>query len=184
MATSKKGIVFGKIAVKKGFISKGDLKECIKRQKELTEKDKPAPSLKKILLEAGYVTEKQSEEIEEIREKVSQKNDIPGYEIHEKLGEGATGAVYKATQLSLDRPVAIKVLYPSVIEDETYLDRFYREARTVAKLNHEGIIQGIDVGEENGTYYFVMEYVEGESLDKILEREGNISEERAMDIGL
>jgi len=107
---------------------------------------------------------------------------IPGYEILDLLGQGGMGAVYKARQKSLDRIVALKVLSPDVAKDETYLKRFTTEARALARLNHENIIAGIDVGEANGYRYFAMEYVEGESLAALIEREGALGEKRAITI--
>ncbi len=108
---------------------------------------------------------------------------IPGYKLKKKLGEGAMGKVYKAIQISMDRPVAIKILSPDLKNDESYTKRFFREARSVAKLNHPNIIRGIDVGEHEGLYYFVMEYVEGRTLREIFEENGKIPEEDVLDIG-
>jgi serine/threonine-protein kinase len=93
---------------------------------------------------------------------------IEGYRIETWLGEGTMGAVFRATQVSLDRPVAIKVLTPRLAKNATYLKRFLREARAVAKLNHPNIVSGIDVGEAKGHQYFVMEFVEGKTLQQVL----------------
>src|SRR5207249_1829489 len=94
--------------------------------------------------------------------------EIPGYEIQGLLGRGGMGAVYKAKQKSLDRIVALKILPPGAAKDEGFIRRFISEARTVAKLNHENIIAGIDVGDADGTYYFAMEHVEGTSLARLI----------------
>ncbi|MBI3726393.1 serine/threonine protein kinase [bacterium] len=102
----------------------------------------------------------------------------------ELLGKGGMGAVYKARQKSLDRVVALKVLPPSAAKDESFIRRFISEARTVAKLNHENIIAGIDVGDADGTYYFAMEHVEGTSLAKLIERDGPMPEKRALEIAV
>jgi serine/threonine-protein kinase len=76
------------------------------------------------------------------------------------------------------------VLSPEAARDETYVRRFTTEARALARLNHENIIAGIDVGESNGARYFAMEYVEGEPLSKTIEREGALPEKRALKIGI
>src|SRR5207245_2732432 len=69
-------------------------------------------------------------------------------------------------------------------KDRSFVERFLREARAVARLNHENVIAGIDVGEANGFHYFVMEYVDGEPLSNILKREGRLEEKRCLQIGL
>lgn len=104
---------------------------------------------------------------------------IEGYELLEFLGEGTMGAVIKGRQLSLDRPVAIKILTPRLAENEAFLRRFLREARAVAKLNHPNIVSGIDVGEARGCHYFVMEFVEGPTLLEVVEQRGKLPEKAA-----
>jgi serine/threonine-protein kinase len=94
---------------------------------------------------------------------------IDGYRIEKWLGEGTMGAVFRANQVSLDRPVAVKVLTPRLAKNATYLKRFLREARAVAKLNHPNIVSGIDVGEAKGHHFFVMEFVEGKTLQQVLD---------------
>ena len=90
------------------------------------------------------------------------------------------GAVYKAQQVSLDRDVALKVLDPELAEDAAYVERFLPEARAVARLSHTNIISGIDVGEDGGIKYLVMEYVDGITLARVLRRGGALDEERAL----
>src|SRR5579862_2835741 len=96
---------------------------------------------------------------------------IGGFELIQKIGAGGMGSVFKARQVSLDRIVALKVLPPSIAKDQKFIERFLREARTSAKLNHENIVQGIDVGKDDasGLYYFAMEIVDGPSLKGVLE---------------
>jgi len=105
------------------------------------------------------------------------------FELNAKLGEGGMGAVYLARQISLGRQVAIKILPPKLAQNAELLERFKREARATAKLNHPNIIAGIDVGEANGYHYFAMEYVEGETLKSYLEREGTLKEGQACRVG-
>ena len=94
----------------------------------------------------------------------SRGQQIPGYQILSKLGAGAMATVFKARQLSLDRTVAIKVLPKKLSESAEYVERFYKEGKAAARLNHANIVQAIDVGEAGGYHYFVMEYVEGHTL--------------------
>jgi tetratricopeptide (TPR) repeat protein/predicted Ser/Thr protein kinase len=110
--------------------------------------------------------------------------EIAGFEILGKLGQGGMGAVFKARQKSLDRVVALKVLPPSIAKDAKFIERFQREARASARLNHPNIVQGIDVGKDpaTGLWFFAMEYVDGPTLKKVLEEQKVIPEERALAI--
>ena len=97
---------------------------------------------------------------------------VEGFRLEAMMGEGSMGAVFKAEQLSLHRPVAVKILAPRLAKNERFLRRFMREARAVAKLNHPNVVSGIDVGEAQGFRYFVMEFVEGPTLLDMLEGAG------------
>jgi serine/threonine protein kinase len=89
---------------------------------------------------------------------------FPQLEILELLGKGGMGAVYRARQPTLDRMVAVKILPPAVAADPTFAERFTREARALARLNHPHIVSVYDFGQVQGQYYFVMEYVDGANL--------------------
>lgn len=93
---------------------------------------------------------------------------FPQFEIVEMLGKGGMGAVYKARQPNLDRYVALKILLPEVGKDPAFAERFIREARALAKLNHPSIVTVYEFGEVDGLYYFVMEYVDGANLRQTL----------------
>jgi serine/threonine protein kinase len=106
---------------------------------------------------------------------------FPQLRIIELLGHGGMGAVYRATQISLDRPVALKILAPRLARDPGFAERFLREARTMARLNHPGIVTVHDFGESPPWCYLVMELVEGINLrEAILSR--SIAPEQAMTI--
>ncbi|MHC4084530.1 MAG: serine/threonine-protein kinase [Planctomycetota bacterium] len=95
---------------------------------------------------------------------------FPQLEILELLGQGGMGAVYKARQKQLDRVVALKILPPEVDQTETFAERFSREARSLARLNHPRIVTVFDFGHtEDGLYYFVMEYVDGTDLRHVIQ---------------
>jgi serine/threonine protein kinase len=114
----------------------------------------------------------------------SRLKEVAGFEIIGKLGQGGMGAVFKARQKSLDRIVALKVLPPEIAKDKQFIERFQREARASAKLNHPNIVQGIDVGNDpaTGLWYFAMEFIEGPSLRKILDEQKSIPEARVLEI--
>jgi len=94
------------------------------------------------------------------------------YEVVELIGKGGMSSVFKAHDRLLERIVAIKVLHPHFTQDEEYVERFRREARSVAQLSHPNIVTVIDRGEDAGRQYIVFEYVEGENLKQLLERTG------------
>ena len=96
------------------------------------------------------------------------------YEILEILGEGGMAFVYKARDMQLERFVAIKTLKPNYVNQETFVDRFKREAKTAANLNHPNIVQIFDWGIEDEPY-FVMEYIEGNTLTSIIAKNRTIS---------
>jgi predicted Ser/Thr protein kinase len=93
---------------------------------------------------------------------------FPQLEFLELLGKGGMGAVYKARQKSLDRFVAVKILPPDVNQDPAFADRFTREAKALAKLNHPHIVGVHDFGKAGEFYYFVMEYVDGVNVRQAL----------------
>jgi serine/threonine-protein kinase len=108
--------------------------------------------------------------------------EIAGFRLLEHVGAGSNGIVYKAIQLSMNRPVALKILAERLATNKKFVERFMREARVVARLNHPNIIGGIDVGEENGLYYFAMEFADGRTVREMLERGGALDERQSMAI--
>ena len=109
---------------------------------------------------------------------------VPGmqvgpYQILERLGQGGMATVYKAYHPALDRYVALKVLHPAFMEDPNFLERFRREARVVARLDHPNIVPIYDFSEHEGQPYLVMKFIEGETLKARLQR-GRLSVEEIM----
>jgi tRNA A-37 threonylcarbamoyl transferase component Bud32 len=110
------------------------------------------------------------------------KENFGHYQVVAELGRGGMGAVYKAFEPELNRHVAIKVMAESLSHDATVVERFLREARSMAALNDPHIIQVYTIGKEGGQPYFAMEYVEGESLSTMLKREGRLAPDQALSI--
>jgi serine/threonine-protein kinase len=106
------------------------------------------------------------------------------FRIVSKIGEGAMGIVYKAFQVSAEREVAVKILFPHMARNQKLLERFYREARSMGQLSHPNIVQGYAVGEEQGWHYLAMEYIDGRSLQKWLGLLGRLSVGDALHIVL
>ena len=106
------------------------------------------------------------------------------YEIKETIGEGGMANVYLAHDAILDRNVAIKVLRGDLSNDEKFVRRFQREALSASSLSHPNIVEIYDVGEDNGDYFIVMEYVPGKNLKQLLKKRGNLTVDEVVDIML
>jgi len=104
------------------------------------------------------------------------------YEIIRSIGEGGMANVYLGYDTILDRNVAIKVLRGDLSNDEKFVRRFQREALSASSLAHPNIVEMYDVGEDDGTYYIVMEYVEGKTLKQLLKKRGTLTLSEAIDI--
>jgi len=183
-ARAKEDISFGRIAIEKSFVTEEQIREAVDIQKKFQSMGHGTKKLGEILLEKNFLSQEEASEILETQKSLEQRRRIAGYEILSKLGQGGMGAVYKARQKSMERIVALKILPPKFARNPAFIDRFVREARAVAKLNHENIIAGIDVGESNGLYYFAMEYADGETVYERIRESGAIEEEEAIDVVL
>jgi serine/threonine-protein kinase len=106
------------------------------------------------------------------------------YETIDRLGSGGMSNVYRATDLILERTVAVKVLAEHLSDDERFVARFRREALAVAKLIHPNIVQVYDTGVDDGRHYIVMEYVQGRSGAQILQKQGPLDAETTAEIGI
>lgn len=106
------------------------------------------------------------------------------YQIIKTLGEGGMANVYLAHDTILDRNVAVKVLRGDLANDEKFVRRFQREALSASSLSHPNIVEMYDVGEDDGQYYIVMEYVDGKTLKQVLKSRGKLSITEVIDIML
>ncbi len=97
------------------------------------------------------------------------------YRLEREIGAGGMGVVFLATDTTLDRPVAVKVVHPELAVHSAISQRFLSEARMIAKLRHPNIVAVHAAGEATGLLYYVMDYVPGESLRQRLQREGKIA---------
>jgi serine/threonine-protein kinase len=104
------------------------------------------------------------------------------YEIRRHIARGGMAEVYLAHDRLLDRPVALKVLFPELSVDRAFVERFRREAQAAANLTHPNIVSVYDWGEEGNTYFIVMEYVDGRPLSALLRQEGTLLPDRAAGI--
>ena len=106
------------------------------------------------------------------------------YQIIKSIGEGGMANVYLAYDTILDRNVAVKVLRGDLSTDEKFVRRFQREALSASSLNHPNIVEVYDVGDDNGQYYIVMEYIEGKHLKELIKKRGHLTLTEVVDIML
>jgi eukaryotic-like serine/threonine-protein kinase len=106
------------------------------------------------------------------------------YELEELIASGGMADVFRARDRSLDRTVAIKVLHDHHASDESFVERFRREARDAASLSHGNIVTVLDRGEENGRQFIVLEHVDGENLKALLQRRGPLPVLEAVELAV
>jgi predicted Ser/Thr protein kinase len=106
------------------------------------------------------------------------------YELEEQVGSGGMSKVFRAHDRLLERTVAIKILHEHYSQDEEYVERFRREARAVAQLTHPNVVTVIDRGEHEGRQYIVFEFIDGENLKQLVEREGALPAKQVVELGL
>ncbi len=106
--------------------------------------------------------------------------ELHGYDNFEKIGQGGMATVWKARQISLDRPVAIKILSSSQDANDEDIDQFQSEARVAASLNHNGIVQVYDAFYRNNLFCFVMEYVDGQTISQWIKSRGRLTEQECL----
>ncbi len=165
--------------VSRGLVTREEVQQC----RPATGQVAGAEPLLARLVKAGFLSTSQARRTGQELSALLQQQ-IPGYELLQKLGQGAMGTVYKARQLSMNRLVAIKILPPRVASNPDYLERLTREAHLAAKLSHNNIVQAIDVGSAGKIHYFIMEYVEGRTLRQDIEAGKVFPEREAIEIVL
>jgi serine/threonine protein kinase len=173
--------MLGKLVVDVGLVTQEELTECNGLLQDSTG-DATGHTLADILVNHQFVTRRQLDRLQTDFDTRKSTQRIEGYRIIRKLGAGAMATVFLAQQKSLDRPVAIKVLPKKFSESKEFLERFYKEGRAAAKLNHANIVQAYDVGQSGEYHYFVMEYVDGESMYEQIVDKKRLSEEEALPI--
>jgi serine/threonine-protein kinase len=162
--------------ISRGLLTREEIQDC----KPAKGESGPEALLAR-LVAAGSLTANQAKRAaKELETLLGQQ--IPGYELMEKLGQGAMGTVFKARQLSMNRLVAVKVLHPRLSAKPDLLQKLTREAHLAARLSHNNIIQAIDVGSAGPLHYFVMELVEGQTIRQSLEKGKIYTEREAIEI--
>lgn len=173
----------GEFAVRKGYITEKQLQECLAIQ-EVERSKGEARKLGEILLAKGYIDARRLQEILTRPVAEAKPLTIPGYELVTKIGQGAMGEIYKARQLSVDRTVAVKILPLRFARNAKHLESMVSEARLLAKLDHPNIVKVIDAGRTQDRYYYVMEYVDGTTVQKMLDWQKKLPERECLKIGM
>jgi serine/threonine-protein kinase len=183
MTTSRapRELKFGDVAMQKGLVTEAQLLECLTIQKQLVEMG-VHEALGEILQKKGYLRADQVAQV--LKAMGIDVSPVPGYQILARLGQGGMGTVYKAKQVSMARVVALKVLSAEMTKNKEFVERFLREARAAAQMNHKNVVQAFDAGVQNGVYYFAMEYVEGQTVGEMLKKQGRFSEKRSLEVTL
>lgn len=175
-----------KVVLDRHLATSEEVKSATETQRSTAVNGRMRP-ITEVLVDLGFLTRTQ---LARLQGGTSEDSDnrpaqqIPGYTLQRKVGAGAMAVVYKAKQLSLDRVVAVKVLPKRLSKNAEFVERFYREGRAAAALNHNNIVQAIDVNEHNGVHYFVMEFVEGCTVYDELATGKIYTEEEALNIGM
>jgi len=173
--------MLGKLVIRAGLVTKDEVDTCNALLKDATAVGDPQ-TLGDLLVDKDYVTRHQLSRLRQEFEAQKSSQRIPGYKIRKKLGSGAMATVFLAHQISLDRPVAIKILPKRFSDNEKFIDRFYKEGRAAAKLNHPNIVSAYDVGRAGEHHYFVMEYVDGRTVHDRIARDKRVPEKEAAEI--
>ena len=173
--------MLGRMLIRRGLATATEVEECASIA--LGSANAPMPrSFLQILLERHIVTVSQLQRLKADAESDRAALHIPGFEVIRKLGQGAMGAVYLGRQISLDRLVAIKVLPSKFCTDPKFVERFYREGRAAGRLSDQNVVGAYDVGQVGNSHYFVMEFVDGETVFDLIERSKRIPEKDALRI--
>jgi serine/threonine-protein kinase len=173
--------IVGRLVVEQGLATRDEVDTIRKRHAgdETSER-----SFAQALVDERLVTERQLARLRSMVEQERSGQTIPGYRVLEKLGAGAMATVFKAKQLSLDRLVAIKILPRKFSSNPQFIERFYAEGRAAAQLNHPNIVQAFDVGQAGEFHYFVMEYVEGQTVHDLIVANKRFNQQEAVDIAI
>src|ERR1017187_1684584 len=107
---------------------------------------------------------------------------IASYQIQELVGRGGMAVVYRAVDIRLDRPVALKILAPELARDDAFRQRFIRESRSGAAVDHPNIIPVFEAGEADGVLFIAMRYVAGQDVRALIDREGTLRPSRVVSI--
>jgi len=137
-------------------------------------------NIEELLTKQGFLTEDQIQELRHIVELGDGGTVFGSYRLGEMIGEGGMGKVYRAVHEVMNRTVALKVISYVHTKDKTGAMRFFQEIRALAKMRHPNVVTIFDCGRVGRRYFYAMECIEGNSLQQVVERQGMLSEEHAL----
>jgi len=186
---SQDGRLFGEIAVERGFVTPEQLESALEQSRA------QGAALGEVLVALGLITPPQATAIQKLKDVLELRRrpaaddaDLTGQTlggclILDRIGVGAMGTTYRAHHLRLDRDVCLKVLHPRLVAIEGNLERFSREARAAAQLDHPAIVSVYDFDASGGWHFIVMQHVPGQNLRQVLDARGALGPRRALWIG-
>jgi serine/threonine-protein kinase len=176
--------LLGKLVVQSGLATKDEVDHCSNVLEETSSSSGSGSirTLAELLVEKDFITQHQLARLRQEFEAKKSGQHIPGFKVIKKLGSGAMATVFLAKQLSLDRLVAIKILPKKFSGNVKFIERFYKEGRSAAQLNHPNIVGAYDVGRAGENHYFVMEYVDGPTVHDRIQKSRRVKEKDAIEI--
>ena len=170
-----------RLACSRGWISRGCLEQSLAQADRYLALGLEK-SVGEVFIEQGSLTGEQVSSLRNALGLTFKQPRIGDYEVLRRIGIGGTGTVFEARHVRLKQRIALKILLPRLAKDPQSTERFLREARTFARLNHPHLVHALDVGYDGEHHYLAMEYVEGENLLQVLAREGPLSPPRTLEI--
>jgi serine/threonine protein kinase len=200
LAEIKLAVLLGEVSAKVSFLNKGDFDAALRAQEQIARGVAPEVAMQQATAPAadaahpplsaasapttasGASSLPAPPPATPSTKSSSGEDAIKGYELIDKLGSGAMGAVLKARKRDTDEIVALKILKPELAADQEYVKRFMREAKAVGRLSHRNIIRSVQVGKSGDYYFFAMEFVEGRTVSDIMKDKGKLDELTALKI--
>ena len=178
-----------RIILRNKFVELGELNHCLKFLQKVRLEGNMPPKLNRLVTERKLAEPALLKALDIAVERYEREREttqfkIKGYRLTKKIGSGGLGIVFQAWQLSMKRPVAIKILYDRWAKDVEFKSRFLLEARVMGRLSHQNLIQVYDVGRESNHLYFAMEFIEGGTVEQMIHDSGGLPPHEALGISL
>ncbi|MDR3211524.1 MAG: serine/threonine protein kinase [Planctomycetota bacterium] len=169
----------GSVAVDMGFLTTAQLELCRSELLRIRgERGVSSVSLGDVAVSLDFLDPDRLDALK--AEEKRRRRLINGYEIIDLVGSGSIATVYRALQVAMNRVVALRILHPRLATDPEFVKTYIEESRAVSRFHHPNIVQGFDVGQSNGFYYFASEYMSGGSLSSLINTGERLQEGKAL----